>query len=93
MQNAIMRKPSILKSFDSYCHSYMAYILIEVKHLGSSEIKVIPLGFGKSYKTSYNINRKIFLREKEFPFFVFKNSFHFGMVICQELRLTMNNYL
>ena len=50
MQNAIMRKPSILKSFDSYCHSYMAYILIEVKHLGSNEIKVIPLGFGKSYE-------------------------------------------
>ena len=47
MQNAIMRKPSILKSFDSYCHSYMAYILIEVKHLESSEIKVIPLGFGE----------------------------------------------
>ena len=47
MQNAIMRKPSILKSFDSYCHSYMANILIEVKHLGSSKIKVIPLGFGE----------------------------------------------
>ena len=85
MQNAIMRKPSILKSFDSYCHSYMAYILIEVKHLGSSEIKVIPLGFGKSYKTSYNINRKIFLREKEFPFLFSKIVFILAWLFVKSL--------
>jgi hypothetical protein len=64
MQNAIMRKPSILKSFDSYCHSYMAYILIEVKHLGSNKIKVIPLGFGKSYERHIILTHYMFFGKK-----------------------------
>ena len=38
------------KSFDTNCHSYMACILIEVKTWRVEKIKVIPLGFGKSYE-------------------------------------------